>query len=387
MLDMYPRNMRRNGKLFINEDMLIGCDRVMSQVMYLIWVWELYLALGDIEIVRRHREPMLRCLRYIESRTNADGVVNQVDHDDWQISEGADWVDWSAERMEGSTCVYHAWYARALSHCEQAFRAAGDAGSADLVRRRARRQRAVLARFFWNGEAYYDNLNFRGRKVDHFWLDSQLWPIAWGFALPEQAAAVFRRIDAQPEYFEGTPMRWCPTLPESEAAELARDYPDMPPEPHLRPYSWFGRLGCGGILARRAAGQSEHAYRLLERYSRLVVKHGTCMECLDMEGNIQAGTAGGRDYLEHAGGLLLAAGRGIWGIDDTDEGQLVWRPFLPPGTTRASVPYWHGGHCWSFGYEDGRWWVDPGQGSGTVRFVRDGRERLITASEKRADVE
>ena len=82
-----------------------------------------------------------------------------------------------------------------------------------------------------------------------------------------------------------------------------------------------------------------------------------------------------------------AAGRGIWGIDDTDEGQLVWRPFLPPGTTQAAVPYWHGGHCWSFGYENGRWWVDPGQGSGTVRFVRDGRERVVTASGKRVVLE
>jgi len=46
-------------------------------------------------------------LGYIESRTDSNGIVTQIDPDDWQYSEGADWVDWCPERMEGSTCVYH----------------------------------------------------------------------------------------------------------------------------------------------------------------------------------------------------------------------------------------------------------------------------------------
>lgn len=81
-LDHLPRNMRRNGKFFLNEDMLSGADRVFTQVMYPIWIWELYLALGDIELLRFHRTPLLKCLGYIEGRTSPEGIVTQVDPDD-----------------------------------------------------------------------------------------------------------------------------------------------------------------------------------------------------------------------------------------------------------------------------------------------------------------
>ncbi len=384
ILDMMPRSMRRNGKFYINEDMLIiGGDRVMNQVMYPFWVWELYLATGDMRLLRRHLDPLRRCLNYIEGRTASNGVVNQVDHDDWQLSEGADWVDWSPERMEGSTCVYHTWYIRALAHSIQAFRTAGDQKMAGILQTRYQRQLTALRTLFWNGRSYNDNLNFNGRIVNNFWTDSQIWPIAYGYASKEQAAAIFTRFDAQPEYFEGTPMRWCQSIPETDAQELARNYPDVPREPHLRPNSWFGRLGAGGILARAAAGQYPHAFKLLDRYCRLVVKYGTCMECIDMQGNIQPGTQGGRDYLEHAGGLLLAAGRGLWGIDDTADGTLVWKPWLPPSAERVSVPYRHRGSCWTFGYDDGHYWIDPQEGQGTVRFILGDRQETISVSGRR----
>jgi hypothetical protein len=383
MLDLMPRNMRRNGRFFLNEDMLIGGERVMNQVMYPIWIWELYLATGDIEVVRHHREPLSRCLAYIESRTDRDGVVNQVDHDDWQLSEGADWVDWSPERLEGSTCVYHAWYARALAHAACIFEAAGDAKAAEEARSRHRRQRAVLKTRFWSGRQYYDNLNFAGRKVESFWCDSQLWPIAYGFALKDQAATVFSRIDAQPEFFEGVPIRWCVPVPDEVVRDLARSYPDMPPEPHLRPFTWFGRLGAGDILARRIAGQDAHAFKLLHRYCDVVVRHGTCPECLDMDGIMREGTSGGRDYLEHAGGLLLAAGRGIWGIDDTADGSIVWKPFRPPEAKKVSLPFWYKGRRWTFGYEDGGYWIDPDGARETVKVIFQGKAESVQVDGKR----
>jgi len=43
-MNFLPRNMRRNGRFFINEDMLAGAGRVFSQVVHLVWVWELYLS-------------------------------------------------------------------------------------------------------------------------------------------------------------------------------------------------------------------------------------------------------------------------------------------------------------------------------------------------------
>jgi hypothetical protein len=384
ILDTMPRSMRRNGKFYINEDMLlIGGDRVMNQVMYPIWVWELYLATGDARLLRRHLDPLRRCLGYIESRTDSNGIVNQVDHDDWQYSEGADWVDWSPERMEGSTCVYHTWYARSLGYSIQAFRVAGDQKTVGILQARRQRLLTAIDTRFWNGRSYYDNLNFNGRKVNHFWTDSQVWPIAYGLASREQAGAIVARIDAHAEYFEGTPTRWCPSVSDAEAVELARDYPDAGREPHLRPFTWFGRLGSGDILARCALDQHAQAFRLLDRYCRLVVKHGTCMECLDMQGHIRKGTQGGRDYLEHAGGLLLAAGRGLWGIDDTADGTLVWRPWLPPGADNVCLPCWHMGHCWKFGYENGACWIDPQGGQGRVHFILAGKEQVVDVTGRR----
>jgi hypothetical protein len=104
------------------------------------------------------------------------------------------------------------------------------------------------------------------------------------------------------------------------------------------------------------------------------------MECLDMKGNIQEGTSGGRDYLEHAGGLLLATGRGLWGIDDTANGTLAWKPWLPPGVSNVCLPYWHQGHCWLFGYENGQYWIDPQGGKEDVRITINGKDQIVPVS-------
>ena len=316
--------------------LLIGGDRVMNQVMYPIWIWELYLATGDIELIRRHRDPLLRCLNYIATRTTPDGVVNQVDRDDWQLSEGADWVDWSPERMEGSTCVYHTWYARALAHCVQIFRLVGDSKSVEMAQAHYHRQRSVLDTLFWNGDSYCDNLNFNGQRVANFWCDSQIWPIGYGFASKDQAATIFARIGSEPELFEGMPMRWCPPLTDEQSHNSLATIPMC-----LR-NRIFGRMpglvdSAPAISSPAAPWDNMLMHKLLERYCQSVVKYQTCMECLDMQGNIQTGTSGGRDYLEHAGGLLLATGRGLWGIDDTTDGTLVWKPSSSRAHQRAST--------------------------------------------------
>ena len=385
-LDRLPRNMRRNGRFFINEDLLAGADRAFTQVMYLIWVWEIYLATGDGAVLEHHIEPLRHCLAYIESRTDQDGIVNQVDVDDWQVSEGADWVDWCPERMEGSTAVYHAWYARALQHCEQILRTAGDERMAGVIRDRFHRQKAVLDAQFWNGASYYDNIRFRGnRRVNNFWLDSQLWPIAYGFSSSEQASAIFARIDAEPKVFEGVPTRWCAPVPERLLEEQARQFASWVSKfegEHLRPYSWFGRLGAGDVLARCATGQHEHAYRLIERYCDIVVREKTCPECLDMDGVPRQGTGGQGDYLEHAGGLILATARGIFGIDDTADGTLRWTPWFPEQLSGMTAHYWHFGHPWQFGYEKGKFWVDPQGGRGAVTLKLDGKTETLQVTRR-----
>lgn len=361
-LDALPRNMRRNGKFFVNEDLLAGADRVFTQVMYLLWIWELYRISGDRKLLERHHEPMLRCLRYIEGRTNEEGVVNQVDPDDWQISEGADWVDWCPERMEGSTCVYHTWYVRALEGCVRVCDTLGDTAGADLCRKRLGRQRDVLDRLFWKGDAYWDNLAYQGQKVGRFWCDSQIWPIAFGYASRDQSAKIFGRIDAEPKIFEGAPMRWCAPTP-----------PGIP-EQH-RPYSWFGRLGAGDILARYGTEQDDHALQLILRYAEIVAREGTVPECLDMDGTPRGGTGGQGDYLEHAGGFLWCVGMGLMGIGDFD-GTLTWVPRVPAAITETSGFFWHLGHRVRFGCDADSFWLEPGSSKSRLRFVQGSTEEV-----------
>ncbi len=382
-LDRMPRNMRRNGKFFINEDLLAGADRVFTQVMYLIWVWEIYLATGEREVLEKHLEPVQRCLAYIESRTDKDGIVNQVDMDDWQVSEGADWIDWCPERMEGSTAVYHTWYARALQHCGQMFKIIGDEKAYETISLRYQRQRGVLDKYFWNGQSYYDNIRFRGtRKVDNFWCDSQLWPIAFGFSSAEQYRSIFKRIDASPHIFEGVPTRWCAPVSQevldSQANEFGSQLKELGCEGEkCRPCSWFGRLGVGDIFARCQAGQYKHAYHLLSRYCHIVVKEGTCPESLDMKGNRPKGTEHNGDYLEHAGGLILATVRGIFGIDDTWDGNLRWEPHFPEQLSGMSAHYWHHGFCWEFSYKNEKYQIDPHGGTGTIAFTLNGKTEVF----------
>lgn len=378
-LNFLPRNMRRNGKFFINEDLMAGADRVLSQVVYMIWIWELYLATGDRSILEFHRNPLKRCLSYIESRTNSDGIVTQVDPDDWQYSEGADWVDWCPERMEGSTCVYHTWYAYALNGCRNIFDILEDEPSKIMCGERLQRQNSALNRFFWNGEAYWDNLNFQGEKVGHFWCDSQIWPIAFGFSSEEQAGKIFRRIDAEPKVFEGVPMRWCaPAKPEDEDPRYlpGGKYGDTR-RPELHEYTWFGRLGSGDILARYQMGQNSHAFNLINRYAEVVSELGTITECLDMDGKIQRGTNGQGNYLEHAGGFLWCTGKGLFGIDDTSDGIITWNLRMPGFINKASMPYWHMGNCWKFGCDEKNYWINPGTANEKIRLIRNGETKEL----------
>lgn len=386
-MNFLPRNMRRNGKFFINEDMLAGAGRVFSQVVYLIWIWEIYLSTGDKSILKAHHEPLKRCLGYIESRTDKNGIVNQVDPDDWQYSEGADWVDWCPERMEGSTCVYHTWYAYALRGCARILELLGDMPAKEICEQRMTRQQQVLANHFWNGTAYWDNLNFQGEKVGRFWCDSQIWPIAFGFASEEQASRIFGRIDAEPEIFEGMPMRWCaPIKPGDEDPRYLRGgkYTDTK-RPELREFTWFGRLGSGDILARYRTGQHEHAFNLINKYARVVSDSGTLTECLDMEGRAQKGTSGQGNYLEHAGGLLWCTAKGLFGVDDTFDGTITWNPRIPASIKEASMPFWHLGSCWKFGCDAKNYWIDPGKAVENVRFSSNGVSKELQLEGKRIE--
>jgi hypothetical protein len=340
----------------------------MSQVMYPLWIWELFQATGDQEFLKRHAEPIQRCFAYVESRTDKRGVVNQVDHDDWQISEGADWVDWCPERMEGSTCVYHSWYVKALESSIQLFRHLGDRPTADLLAQRLARQRRVIDEVFWNGTQYYDNVDYNGTRVANFWCDSQIWPIAFGQSTNDQSRKILARLDAEPDVFLACGLRWCaPT--------------DAEPQMH-RPLTWFGRLGSGLVIARCKQDQPDAAWQTITKFSRAVVAAGTFPECFDMQGRPQYGTGGSGDYLEHAGGLLYCLGRGIMGLDDTVGGPIHWRPQLAGAIDSLEVPFWRNGLCWRFSFRQGQYLIDPGGDSGEVQLELRGKKSLLRVERK-----
>ena len=204
----------------------------------------------------------------------------------------------------------------------------------------------------------------------------------------EQAARIFERIDAEPDVFEGVPLRWC--APIAAGDEDPRYLPGGKygdtPRPELREFSWFGRLGAGDILARYRSGQDEHALRLILRYAAVVDRLGNVPECLDMHGKPRRGTGGAGDYLEHAGGYLWCVGAGLFGIDDSKTGVLTWTPRVPSEIPAASTPLWHMGTCWEFGWDAESLWIDPNGAEGTVQLVRDGSSIPLLLKGKRVQM-
>jgi hypothetical protein len=130
-------------------------------------------------------------------------------------------------------------------------------------------------------------------------------------------------------------------------------------------------------------GQNTHAFNLINRYAEVVSELGTITECLDMDGKIQRGTNGQGNYLEHAGGFLWCTGKGLFGIDDTSDGNITWNLRMPDFVRQASMPYWHMGNCWKFGCDEKNYWIDPGMAKEEIRLIRNGETTKTQLDGKR----
>jgi hypothetical protein len=306
-------------------------QRVMAQVFFPIGVDEIFSYDGDLNFLARELPIADRSFDYLRKRADSNGLVRLVDYGKWRLGQGADWVDWYPTRMEGKTFNFHQWYIRALRRCaalhdEFAGKAAFASGDrAKNYRIQADQIEMSLRRLYWFEDHFVTNIDYGGRIADEKWLDDHVWAIQLGVATPEQARKIWAWIDAAPFKYEGTPTRWA-----------SFDGPEH------GPLTWFGRIGCGDILARYRSGNPKRGLELLERISEIFARDRNVYEAYDMYGDIVTGTAGWGNYTEHSAGYVWAVAGGPFGADfDSDEHAVATiEPRFPSEWTSASAEFY-----------------------------------------------
>lgn len=304
----------------------IASQRVMSHLFFPLGIDEIFSFTGDKAWFQKMLPLADRSMSYLAGKADANGLVRLVEYGKWHIGEGADWVDWYPARMEGKTFMFQAWYVRTLQRLAALHEEfAGEFGSADLAneyRQRAEQITGSLRRFYWKENHFVTNIDFGGKVVDENWLDDQVWAIRWGIAEASQVKTVWSWVDEDPYRYEGVPTRWA-----------AFDGPGH------GPMSWFGRNGCGDILARYYSGRDRRGYELIQKISEIFARDRNVYEAYDMEGKVVPGTAGWGNYTEHAGGYLWAMVEGPFGIDFESDNEAVAnvRPRYPDFWKSAEV--------------------------------------------------
>ncbi len=305
-------------------------QRVMSQVLFPIGVDEIFSFTGDRAFLARMLPVADRALEYVNERADRDGLVRLVDYGQWQIGQGADWVDWYPTRMEGKTFNFHQWYVRALRRLaalHDEFGADGahpfaSARRAGEYRALAGRVEAALRTRYWSDDHFVTNVDYGGKIADERWMDDQLWAIRLGIATPEQTMKIWSWIDGERAGLEGVPTRWA-----------AFDGPQH------GPLTWFGRTGGGDILARYRAGDPARGLALLRRISELFVRDHNVYEAYTMFGTVAPGTLGWGNYTEHCGGYIWSLVEGPLGLDfDSDRDAVATlNPRFPEEWDRAEA--------------------------------------------------
>ena len=305
-------------------------QRVMSQVLFPIGVDEIFSFTGDQAFLAKLLPVADRALEYVNTRADRDGLVRLVEHGQWQIGEGADWVDWYPTRMEGKTFNFHQWYVRALRrmaalHDElsaSGTRPFASARRAGEYRALADRIEASLRTLYWADDHFVTNVDYGGKIADQRWMDDQLWAIRLGIATPEQARKIWSWIDAESADLEAVPTRWA-----------AFDGPQH------GPLTWFGRTGGGDILARYRSGDPARGLALLKRISELFVRDHNVYEAYTMFGTVAPGTLGWGNYTEHCGGYIWSLIEGPFGLDfDSDRDAVATlKPRFPEEWDRAEA--------------------------------------------------
>lgn len=306
-------------------------QRVMSQILFPIGVDQIYSFTGDRQFLAKMLPTADATMEFVNKRADQNGLVRLVDHGQWVIGEGADWVDWYPTRMEGKTFTFHLWYIRALRRMAELHEELTEGNQqfpgASVERARAYRERAdkveaTLRRLYWSNDHFVTNIDFDGKIADQKWMDDQVWAIRFGLASPEQARSIWSWVDRDPQQLEGVPTAWSAF-----------------PGPEHGPTSWFGRTGAGDILARYTTGQPEKGLFLIKRIGQIFTQYGNVYESYKMDGTVDNGTLGWGNYTEHCGGFLMALLGGPFGVDfDSDHlANATIRPRFPEDWTHAEA--------------------------------------------------
>lgn len=307
--------------------------RVMSQILIPLGIDEIFSFTGDWKYLDHYLPLIDQSFDYTLKHADSHGLVKFIDTVKPGFPTGADWVDWYPTRMVGKTFNFHQWYVRALRRSAMLHRQMaqhqGRPGNhldrAQGYETRAAHVEGVLRSDYWRKTYFVTNVDYMGGVADQNWMDDQLWAIRLGVATPQMKDEIWKWIDADPEHYEGTPTRWTAFSGPVHGA-----------------MTWFGRLGCGDILARYRSGNNARGYELLERISEIFVRDNNVYEAYDMMGIIDKGTKGWGNYTEHCGGYVWALSEGPFGLEcDSDEQALAtMTPRFPPDWTNASMDFY-----------------------------------------------
>jgi glycogen debranching enzyme len=341
-------------------------------VMHEAWKW-----LGDLELVREHRDVAVRCLEWIDRYGDIDGdgfqeyqTRSSAGYENMGWKDAGDAVvypDGSQVRQPKALCELQGYVFDAWMRMSELFDAFGEADRASDLRRRAADLQDRFEDRFWCEDIGCYAFALDNSKQPVRTIASNAGHCLWsGLVRPDRAARVVERL-MQPDMWSGWGIR-----------TLSRQNPAYNPISYQRGSVWphdngiialgFKRYGFAHEAARVARDISEAAsyfvsYRLPELYAGLERQPGTFPVLYPGANVPQAWAAGSVFHLLQA----------ILGLQaDAPNGKLYVDPMLPPWLPNVTLSG-----------------LRIGPSTVRLRFWRDGEETRWepTSTDGRIDIE
>jgi glycogen debranching enzyme len=341
--------------------------------LYLIVLHEAWKWLGDLTIVREHRDAALRCLEWIDRYGDIDGdgfqeyqTRSSAGYENMSWKDAGDAVmypDGTQVRQPKALCELQGYVFDAWMRMSELFDALDEADRAQELRRRAADLQQRFEERFWCEDIGCYAFALDSNKQPVRTIASNVGHCLWsGLIRPDRAARVVERL-MRPDMWSGWGIR-----------TLSRENPAYNPSSYQCGSVWphdngiialgFKRYGFAREAARIARDISEAAsyfvsYRLPELYAGLERRPGTFPVQYPGANVPQAWAAGSAFHLLQA----------ILGLQaDAPNGKLYVDPMLPPwlqdvtlsglriGASTLRLRFWRDGEetRWEATHVDGR---------------------------------
>ena len=341
--------------------------------LYLIVLHEAWKWLGDLTIVREHRDAALRCLEWIDRYGDIDGdgfqeyqTRSSAGYENMSWKDAGDAVmypDGTQVRQPKALCELQGYVFDAWMRMSELFDALDEADRAQELRRRAADLQQQFEERFWCEDIGCYAFALDSNKQPVRTIASNVGHCLWsGLIRPDRAARVVERL-MRPDMWSGWGIR-----------TLSRENPAYNPSSYQCGSVWphdngiialgFKRYGFAREAARIARDISEAAsyfvsYRLPELYAGLERRPGTFPVQYPGANVPQAWAAGSAFHLLQA----------ILGLQaDAPNGKLYVDPMLPPwlqdvtlsglriGASTLRLRFWRDGEetRWEATHVDGR---------------------------------